>query len=276
MPPRQIRVYSEDNHFQHADVLKRNRTKRHKHGECFVEGVKALNEVVRGGWPVRALLYPRDTRLSGWARQMLADPRVGSHIELPPALMAKLSDKENPSELLAIVATPSDDLARIPLRPGMLVLLLDRPSNPGNLGTTIRSAAAFGADGLLITGHAADLYDPQTIRSSTGMIFSQPIVRVGSLAEVRAWFEAARAAVPGLQIVVTSHAGATLIEDCDFRRPTALVLGNETHGASVSLRDLGDQLVKIPLEGPTTSLNVSCAASIFLHEIRRQRRAAAR
>ncbi|EYF08202.1 RNA methyltransferase [Chondromyces apiculatus] len=272
MPPKLIRVYSEDNHFQRAEVLKRNRTKRHKYGEFFVEGVRSINEALRCGWKINAFLYPRDVQLSGWAREILATSKADAHLELPAALLDKLSEKNESSEIAAIISTPKDDLARIPVRDDLLVLLLDRPTNPGNFGTTIRAAAAFGAHGIVVTGHTADLYDPITVRASVGTLFSQTIVRVSSNNELLPWLEGLKPRIPGLQLVVSGHEGEHQIHECNFRRPTVLVLGNETRGASTLFKDLADETARIPLEGVTTSLNVSCAASIFLYEIARQRR----
>jgi TrmH family RNA methyltransferase len=75
---------------------------------------------------------------------------------------------------------PKDDLAKIPIKEDLLVVVFDRPSSPGNLGTIIRTCDALGADGLIITGHAVDVYDPETISATTGSLFSLPIVRLPS------------------------------------------------------------------------------------------------
>jgi len=99
--------------------------------------------------------------------------------------MGKLSQKEDVSELIAIAAMPADDLARIPERENLLVVVVDRPTNPGNLGTLIRSCDALRVDGVIIrTCHSVDLYDPETIRATVGSFFSLPIIRLPSSQEL--------------------------------------------------------------------------------------------
>ena len=92
---------------------------------------------------------------------------------MSPALLAELGEKEaGPPELVAVVGMPDDDLDRITAGPGFLGVVLDRPASPGNVGSIIRSADAFGADGIIVTGHAADVYDPRAVRASTGSLFA--------------------------------------------------------------------------------------------------------
>src|SRR5262245_46658634 len=188
MKPKIVKIHSENNHYQHAETLRRNREKRHKHQEFFVEGVRAINQALRHDWTINAFLYSRERSLSGWAQDILARSQAHVHYELPLALLEKLSNKTDSSELIALVAMPADDLSRIPLTRQLLVVVFDRPANPGNLGTVIRSCDALSADGLVITGHAADLYDPETISATTGSLFALPVVRLPSHHQLRPWF----------------------------------------------------------------------------------------
>ena len=104
---------------------------------------------------------------------------------------------------------PPDDLNRIPAVPRFLGVVLDRPANPGNVGSIIRSADAFGADGIMVTGHAADVYDPRAVRASTGSLFARPVVRCPSHREVIAWAEARAAGLPHRRGPPTSTASRT-------------------------------------------------------------------
>ena len=140
-----IKVYTENNDFQYIETLRRNRTRRHASREFFLEGVRAINQALKEGWKVNAWIYTRETRLSDWAAGILNNIPAPRHYELPFALLKKLSQKEDTSELLALAAMPPDDLERIPA--ARLVVVLDRPASPGNLGAIIRSCDALGADG---------------------------------------------------------------------------------------------------------------------------------
>ncbi len=267
-----IKVNTQNSEFQYIETLRRNRVKRGKAGEFFVEGVRSIEQALRNHWKINGLVYSREKRLSDWATGVLARANAQRHYELTAALLGELSQKEEPSEMLALVAMPADDLTRIRSKSSPLAVVLDRPILPGNIGTVIRSCDALQVDGVVITGHSADLYDTETIRASTGSFFSVPAVRLPSQKELLPWLEQMRVQYPGLQVVGTSAKAATAIDAHDFRTPTVLVAGNETHGISEAYRALCDALVTIPMSGSASSLNLAIATSIILYEIDRQRR----
>lgn len=272
MKPHIVKVFSENNDFQYAETLRRNRVKRQHSHEFFVEGVRAINLALKHSWHIRAFLYSRDRKLSGWATDILRHSQAQTHYELPLALLEKLSDKEETSELLAIVTMPDDDLARIPVHEQLLVVVFDRPASPGNLGSIIRSCDALRVDGLILTGHSVDVYDPETIRASTGSFFALPIVRLASQKELLPWFDTVRERIGPIQIVGSDERADHPIDAHDFTKPTVLVVGNETWGMSASYKELCDAIVKIPIYGSASSLNVASATSIVLYEADRQRR----
>ena len=272
MKPRLVKIYSENNDFQYVETLRRKREKRQKHHEFFVEGVRPINQALKYRWQIRAFLYTREKVLSDWATNILRTSQAQTHFELPLPLLEKLSNKTETSELLAIVSMPEDDLTRIPLRPQMLLVVFDRPASQGNLGTIIRSCDALGVDGLVITGHTVDLYDPETISATTGSFFALPTVRLPSHKELLPWLETIRSAVGPFSIVGSSEKAELDLAAHDFTRPTLLVVGNETWGMSAAYQELCDTVVKIPMYGSASSLNVACATSILLYEIDRQRR----
>ncbi len=271
--PQIKRIYSENNDFQYVDTLRRRREKRHRHREFFVEGVRPINQALAHNWTINTFLYARDNGLSDWATGILARSRARTHVEVPLPLLQKLSNKAEPSELIALVAMPDDDMARIPLTRDLCVVVFDRPASPGNLGTLIRSCDALRVDGLVVTGHAVDLYDPETISATTGSFFALPTVRVPGPGDLLPWFDAIRRAIGPFHVVGSSAKAAFDLSTHDFTRPTVLVVGNETWGLSVAFKELCDTMVTIPIAGSATSLNVACAASIMLYEIDKQRRA---
>jgi TrmH family RNA methyltransferase len=273
MSPKTVRIYSENDDYQYLEALRRNRVKRQRAREFVVEGVRQLNQALANGWTINAYLYSPDRPLSDWAAGILARSRARTHLELPLPLLEKLSGKDEASELLALVAMPDDDLARIPLGEDLLAVIFDRPASPGNLGTVIRSCDALGVHGLVVTGHAADLYDPETISATTGSLFALPVVRAPAPGDLLPWFETIRRTIGPFQLVGSSARATVELTRHDFTRPTILVVGNETWGLSAAYRELCDAIVTIPIGGSATSLNVACAASILLYEVGRQRRA---
>lgn len=274
MNPEIVRLYSENNDFQRLETLKRNRTKRQRLRELFVEGVRPINLALRHGWTVRSFIYAheRERPLSDWARGILRGSYAERHYVLPLALMRTLSGKDETSELLATVAMPPDDPKRLPLREDLLTVVFDRPASPGNLGALLRSCDALGAHGLVITGHAADVYAPETVAASAGSLFAVPVVRLPSHRELLEWFEVVRTGIGAFQVVGASAHAEVDVANHDLTRPTVLLVGNETWGLSVTYRELCDALLRIPMGGSATSLNVASAASILLYEVGRQRR----
>ncbi len=272
MKPQIIRVRNENNDFQYVETLRRNRSKRHQAREFVVEGVRAINGLLAAGWPISTFLYSHERQLSGWATDILAASSAKRHLELSNPLLDKLSGKEESSELLAVATIPQDDLRRIPHRGDLRVVLLDRPANPGNLGTIIRTCDALGVDGVIISGHAVDLYSPETLNASAGSLFALPIVRIAGPADLMPWLTAVRDLDNGLHIVGTSAKGAIAISEHHFQLPTLLLIGNETWGLSAAYKELCDVLVTIPMGGTASSLNVANATAIILYELDRQLR----
>ena len=266
------KISTENRDFQYIETLQRNRTKRNRAREFVVEGVRSINQAVLHHWTINALVYTRDKRLSDWAEGVIEHSGAKVHFVLTSPLMSKLSQKEDTSEVIAIVAMPADDLVRIPERKNLLVVVVDRPTNPGNLGTVIRSCDALRVDGVITTGHSVDLYDPETVRATTGSFFSLPVIRLPSFKELIPWIGELKQHLDRLQIIGTSARAEIPIQDYDFTAPTILLVGNESHGLSENARALCDAMVTIPMYGSATSLNVACATSILLYEIDRQRR----
>ncbi|MCP4644881.1 MAG: RNA methyltransferase [bacterium] len=268
-----LRVTTENQWFQRAEVVKRNRKKRRAHGMFFVEDVRSINQLRLGGWDVAALLFSADKRLSGWAEDVLAEVTAEYHLELTPELMGRLSDKEDTSELIALVKISELNLDRVPVTDNPLLVLLDRTGNPGNLGSIIRSSDAFGVDGVVTVGHSADLFDPVAVRASAGAFFSMPLAEGPSdLPSLEIWFQSLKERAPGLMIIGTSAKAPKPLHEAPLDGPALLCFGNETLGLSRALKDQCDLLVNIEMGGVASSLNLACAASVTLYEAHRQRR----
>lgn len=268
------RISSRNARFQQWQALLANRRKRQQAGEFLVHGVRPITLALQHGWPLRALLYDADRRLSHWATETLRTASTVDQVAVSPALLAELSEKDDGQpELIAVAAVPPDDFGRIPAGRNPLVLVFDRPSSPGNIGTLIRSADAFGAAALIVTGHAADPYDPKSVRASTGSLFALPVIRAASPAPVRAWLRTAAktAVVAGLD-----EAAETDIAAFDLTQPLVLAVGNETTGLSTAWRQECDILLSIPIAGSASSLNAATAGTIALYESVRQRKVARR
>ena len=270
---RVTRITSRNARFQQWQALLTNRNKRARAQEFLVQGVRPITLALEHGWPVHALLYDGGRALSRWATELLRGSGA-EQVAMAADLLAELGGKnESPPEVIAVVGIPEDDLSRIPVPgDGFLGVLFDRPTSPGNIGSVIRSADAFGADGLVVTGHAADVYDPKSVRASTGSLFALPAVRVPSQREVEHWLDRQRSAGRPVTVVGTDEHGETELYDFDFAGQAVLLLiGNETAGLSAGWRERCDRTVSIPMSGSASSLNAANAATAVLYEAARQR-----
>ena len=266
-----LRVTTRNARFQQWEALLGNRTKRQRGAAFIVQGVRPISMAIQAGWEIRELLYNADANLSTWARQTLDQLRT-TRVAVAGELMHELGAKaDSAPELLAVVGMPDDDLGRIAIGPDLLVVVFDRPTSPGNIGTLIRSADAFGARGVIVTGHSADVYDPKSVRASTGSLFSLPVVRVPSHRPVLDWISGLRDRDVDVRLVGTDENGEKDIAEYDFTAPTVVLVGNETTGLGSAWRDACDHLVRIPMAGTASSLNAATAASVVLYESARQR-----
>ena len=257
------RIRRQNDEFQVLRSLLNNRQKRHQRGEFIVQGVKPIDAALKTGWPLRALVVNDDAELSRWALDVLDRAPVGTHYFLPAPLMALLAQKDDPVELLAIAATRDTTLDDLRRHPALTLCVCDRLQSPGNLGSIARSADALGADAVVLVGRSADPYDPQSVRSSRGSLFSLPVVAVPSLDTLAAWIASVREQI-GLRVIGTDERGIPL-DAGNLRPPVAIFLGSEGTGLSRGARSLCDEVVALPMRGVASSLNVAAAASIFLY-----------
>ena len=260
-----MRIQSEDAEFQLLEALRHNRRKREQRGEFLVEGVQAINRALDAGWPVRAALVPDGPERSRWADATIA--RVDDVIEVRPDLFARLTSRDEPPELILVARIPAPDLQRVPRPADGVVVVVDRPARPGNLGTIIRTADALGATAVLTTGHGAHLYDPQTVRASVGSLFALPVVPVASNQALADWIDAWRADAPVTVYALDEGGEVELRPGIALARPAVLLLGTERTGLARALQDLADVTLAIPMAGSASSLNVAVAHGIALHAL---------
>lgn len=267
------RITVRNNIFQHIQVLKTNRTKRNRYGEFVVEGVRNINEAVKNGWQIKSFLCGEE-KLSDWAQELLATVKTKENYRFSQELMQDLSSKEDTSELMAIVEMKEIVPTEMKLSDNPFLVLFDRPSNKGNLGTMIRSCDALGVDALIITGHAVDLYDPEVVAASMGSFFSLPVVRIAEQEILYEMINLMKATYGIFHMFGSTAHQQKAIYELDLTSPLLLFVGNETKGLSYAYKELCDELCTIPMAESSTasSFNVSCAASIMMYEVVRQRK----
>ena len=262
-------ISAENAEFQIIHSLKSNRSKRSKLGEAFIEGIESIKQAINAGAEITRVIVREPDKLSDWAKMQI-DHLSGKFpkmkiIEMSDELFRKLSSKEELSEMLLTVKikyyTLDDITDAYPF-----LLLIDRPSDHGNLGSIIRSANAFGVNAILLMGHGVDAYEAKVIRASIGSIFFTKLIAVESMEELSSFILAQKAKCK-MVIAGTDSGGDLSLSDVRLKRPLMLIIGNEAKGMSKSLKEVCDNIVSIPLKGNVNSLNVSSAASILMWEV---------
>ena len=211
--------------------------------------------------------------MSDWAKDMIHNVKTDMNYCLTSELMKELSNKEDTSELMAIIEMREDSLDSVQLSKSPFIVLFDRPSNKGNLGTMIRSCDALGADMLIITGHSVDLYDPDVVVSAMGSFFNMPVIRIADNKVLFEYIDELKRKYPDFMTLGTTAHRENPIYSADLTVPLMLMMGNETMGLNKAFKEYCDMLCTIPMSEKSyaSSFNVSCAASIMMYEITRQR-----
>jgi len=271
-----IRIRTRDAAYQKLEVLSTNRNKRYKYYEFLVEGVRNINEARKNGWEFSSLIFDPAAELSDWAKDTIKKTKTDVNIELSGSLMAELSEKEDTSELMAVVKMRQDDTDQIKIRNrAPLIAIFDRPSNKGNLGTIIRTLDSLGADGLILTGHGVDLYDREVVGATMGSFFALPAVRIPKHSDLLRYMDELREKYGDLQVIGTTAHAEKAVWEPDLTKPTIFMIGCETDGLSEGLRAYCTEMVTIPMAEncAATSFNVACATTVMFYEATRQRAA---
>jgi RNA methyltransferase, TrmH family len=228
-----------------------DRKHRRREGAFVVEGIQPVWQAVDAGADVEVLVVAPDLLDSSPAAGMVAEQEAaGVRVaRLTGELFARVSARDGPSGLAAIVRGRVPGLASLPVTPDAVFVALHEIGNPGNLGTIIRTA---------------DAADPVAVKASMGALFAVPVARAADPAEFFAW-----AAGSAVTVVTTSAKARTSFWEASYARPLTLLLGAEGAGLQDDVLAAGDLQVAIPMTGTAESLNLAVAAGLLLYQARR-------
>jgi TrmH family RNA methyltransferase len=253
--------------------LLRLRKHRQRQGRFLVEGIRVVEEALDTGAPVETLVYAPDLLVSERALGLVQRVEPERRLAVSGDVFGTLSRRDDPQGIAAAIRIEEPSLADLTPTQDMLVLVAHQLRDPGNLGAIIRTADAAGATGVVVVEPSADLYDPQAVRASMGSLFALPVVRLEGEAALVPWYRELRAAGLPLLVAASSAHGQRDHFAVNYRRPLVLLLGSERQGLPRSVRDQANVLVRLPMVGRATSLNVAAAAAALVYEVIRQRKA---
>ena len=273
-------------------VKLRERRERDDAGLFLVEGYREIRRALEKGVQPKELYFSPDWFLGENEPALIEQARqAGAQLfELSKDAFAKVAYRERPDGLLAVapqwkrtladlnvagsgVAGGADSGLKNSEAPGSatpatkfpFLLVVESIEKPGNLGTILRSADAAGCDAVIVCDAVTDIFNPNVVRASTGVLFSVPIVVAESTA-VHAWLKE-----KGIRTAATTPHTTNIYTATDLRGPLAIVMGSEQYGLSEFWMKGADVLVRIPMAGQADSLNVAMATIITLFEAVRQR-----
>jgi RNA methyltransferase, TrmH family len=243
----------------------RQRKERDQSRQFLVEGILHVGEAVEAGWKIETILYAPELLVSDFALGLI-DRQSERGVRCQPVsvqVFEALTEKENPQGIMAIVKQKTTSLNEISPQDFRFGAALISPQDPGNVGTVLRTLDAVGADGLFLLDGGVDLFHPSVIRASMGTLFWKPVIQA-SFTEFIAWSKH-----HGYGLIGTSTHGSVDYREVKFDkgRPLVLILGSEQKGLSSGQVEACDLLVKLPMRGRASSLNLAVAAGVLLYEM---------
>jgi TrmH family RNA methyltransferase len=240
---------------------------RRKEKAFLIEGVKMVEEALRGGLGVKQVIAsPSLTQHHGKGVIKLADKGGIPILWISERLMDQIAESKTPQPVMAVMEMREHSEDQLIAHSSQLIVLAHQLQDPGNLGTIIRTVEAAGAAGIAVTPNTVDPCNAKSVRASMGSILRVPVVRI---TEVNGFLGTCRA--KGFQTAALVLNGRETHFDLDLRRPTVILLGQEGSGLEDTLLPEGSRRIRIPMAGTIDSLNVATSAAVILYEAMRQR-----
>lgn len=251
--------------------IKALKEKKHRDqkGLYFIEGIRFIEEAIKEKESItKVLVSEKITEVKGGSDilKQLKDANYRNIYTVPNKLYLEVTDTENPQGILAVMSKKTVSIESVYDNKNFFVVL-DSIQDPGNMGTIIRTADAAGATAVIVSKGCVDVYNPKVLRSTMGSIFHIPICYCDNIIEALQ-----RLKDKGIILCAAHLNGNKSYFDLNYKENIAIIIGNEANGISDSVAAISDELVKIPMEGKSESLNASIAAGLMIYEVVRCRR----
>ncbi len=243
-------------------LLQEKSKARKQSGTFLIEGKREIELALKGNYEIETLLFLPEI-VSEQAIKKFGI--TAEFIEINKEVYQKLAYRDTTEGIIGVAKSKTLLLSGLKLSENPLILVVEAIEKPGNLGALLRTADAAKLDAVIIANPKSDIYNPNTVRSSVGCLFTNQIA-VGSSEEVVAFLKS-----KNISIFSATLQNSTFYNTQDYSIPSALVVGTEATGLSQIWRDGATQNIIIPMEGEIDSMNVSVAAAILIFEAKRQR-----
>jgi TrmH family RNA methyltransferase len=235
----------------------------------LIEGVRLCEEIANSNWEMESVLFTSSFQNSSTGKKLLQkfEKRNIKTIPVKAEVVKKLSDTVTPQGIIGVVKIREFSLDQLWSEDSNIILALDAIRDPGNVGTLIRTADAFGIGGVILSADTVEVYNPKVVRSTMGSIFHLPIFDGTDLEKI----------IPQLKKRNFKIYGTDVREGKDFDRldyseKMCLLIGSEAEGLNKNLLELSDEIIRIPIFGRAESLNASVAGGILLYEMTKRKK----
>lgn len=250
-----------------ALVKLKKRSERDEQGVFLTEGYRPITRALAAGFHFEELYYCPEWFLGSNEQKVLDTAKNAgtSLVRMGKDAFAKIAYRERPEGLLAIGKQWHTKLQDLVLSDNPFLIVVEAIEKPGNLGTILRSADATGAEAVIVCDSVTDVFNPNVVRASTGVLFTTPTVVTDSQSAISFLRER------GIKTLAATPAATELYTDTDLKQPIAIVMGSEQFGLSDRWLKSADLPVRLPMAGIADSLNVSAATVAIAYEVVRQR-----
>ncbi len=239
----------------------KNKKERDKKGKFIIEGENLVSEI-NDDWKVDYFIFSE----SYFNKENKYQKINNNYYVLKDKVFNTISDTVSPQGVMAICYKKKFQIETFISKQNAFILIGEEITDPGNMGTLIRTAAAAGCNGIVLSEGCVDVYNPKVIRATTGALFKIPFVENINITNIIQHLKEYN-----IKIIAAHLKGNITPYSVNMSEGVAVLVGNEARGLSDDATLLADTLVKIPMFGDVESLNASVASSILLYEVVRQR-----
>ena len=257
-------ITSSQNPFVKSLIQLQEKTKARKQSGTFlIEGMREIELAIKGNYEIETILFLPDL-VSEQQITKLTNNQINL-IEISIEVYQKLAYRDTTEGVIAVAKIKSTQLSDLKLPNNPLIVVMESIEKPGNIGAVLRTCDAAKIDAVIIANSKSDLYNPNTVRSSVGCLFTNQIA-MASTEEAIAFL-----LKNNINFYSATLQNSTFYHTQDYTQPTAIVVGTEATGLSQPWREKATQNIIIPMQGEIDSMNVSVAAAILIFEAKRQR-----
>lgn len=242
-------------------LLMENRKERTKTGLFVAEGLRLCKEALQSDITVKTVLVSNSFIEKHGDEVDIILASCDNVVLISDSVSQKLGDTVSSQGIFCLCEIPENSTEI----QGKKIIVLENLQDPGNIGTIIRSAQAFGIDGVAFVGNCADVYSPKVLRSTMGTVFSTPIYRFSSMTQAKEELKKIGCEILGAVLDENSQK----LSQIKFKDACAVVIGNEANGLSDLAKSTCDSFVFIEMSGNAESLNAAVAASVIMWEMQK-------